>query len=125
MINPKALLLALVPVALCLAPLAGSQTAQDEKPAAERDPFQPPGVLPNRGGSSSLPLLALRGYVEDVKGAKLALIESSPDSSHIVGEGDAFVVQAGNSGVSVVVVEMSGQTILLEVGPAKTRMELR
>ncbi|MFH0943743.1 MAG: hypothetical protein V2A76_00980 [Planctomycetota bacterium] len=125
MMHHKSLLLALLPVTLCLAPLAGSQTKQDEKPASERDPFQPPGVIPTRAGSSSLPALVLRGYVEDEKGAKLALIEAGPDSRHIVGEGESFLVRAGNSSVSVAVAEMSGQNIVLEVGPAKTRLELR
>jgi hypothetical protein len=125
MIHARSLLAALLPVTLCLAPLAGSQTKQDEKPAAERDPFQPPGVIPGRTGSSTLPGLVLRGYVEDEKGAKLALIESAPDSSHIVAEGESFLVRAGNNSVSVVVTELSGQKVVLEVGPAKTRLELR
>lgn len=127
MIRPRTLLLTLLPVTLCIAPtpLAGSQTPQDEKPPTERDPFQPPGVLPGRSNSSSLPNLILRGYVEDESGVSLALIEAAPDATYIVRTGDSFVVLSGSASISISVTEMSSQGVVLEVGPSRTRLELR
>jgi len=123
---------------LFLAPGVHVAFAQDEGSAdgkAGRDPFAPSERMRDEQGDraqfvprdapNGVPALALRGFIEDGSGNRVALLEVEGGTTHIVRKGDAVNLPRGAQNLVVRVIETGNLELRVEIGELRRVVVVR